>query len=443
MELSKIILNMAEVVRPVITKLLPAKLLSSMKAKVIYKAGQEIDVTDIKTFERNRFPDGINLIASIKSDTGLGQSARLKAETIEKSGIEYSIFDFVIPPGGSRKDKSYDHKISDKLPYNINLIHVNASEMSVAYLKMGQDVWNYRYNIGFWAWELEEFPKEWIPSFKLVDELWTPSAFVTNTLKKYTDKPVITIPHCVSAPTNEVFNREYFQLPDDKFLVLIMFDSGSSMERKNPIAAIKAFHEAFGSNNPNVGLVIKINEPELSEKDLQIINHALYEQSQFLSKEPDDKQKLDENIYVITGTYSKIEVNSMIACVDAYISLHRAEGFGLVLAEAMFVGTPVIATNWSANTEFMNSDVACMVDYKMVRIPDGVPPFPQGFLWADADVIQAASYMKRLYEEQEFYDEIKNNAMEFVREKLSVHTIAELVKERTNQILNNVEKEGE
>ena len=81
------------------------------------------------------------------------------------------------------------------------------------------------------------------------------------------------------------------------------------------------------------------------------------------------------NVYLIEGTLNRDQVNSLTKCVDVVVSLHRAEGFGLVLAEAMLLGTPTIATNWSSNTEFMNKDVACMVDYKLITIERDIPPF--------------------------------------------------------------------
>ena len=120
---------------------------------------------------------------------------------------------------------------------------------------------------------IRDISEEWLPAFKLVDEVWTPSDFVTNTLKKYTDKPVITVPHCIAPVTDEKYDRKHFNLPEDKFLFLVMFNSGSVMERKNPLAAIKAFKESFCKDEEtkkkykDVGLVIKISEAELSTDD--------------------------------------------------------------------------------------------------------------------------------------------------------------------------------
>ncbi|MFR4337305.1 MAG: hypothetical protein ACLT33_03960 [Lachnospira pectinoschiza] len=163
---------------------------------------------------------------------------------LDENNEPHVIRDFFVPPGGSRTNDMYDSRLTTQLPYDVNIIHVNASEFMVAYLSLGKDVWDYRYNIGYWAWELETFPEEWLPAFKLVDEVWTPSDFVTNTLKKYTDKPVVTVPHCIEPVASAQYGRKHFNLPEDKFLFLIMFNSGSVMERKNPLAAIKAFRHS-------------------------------------------------------------------------------------------------------------------------------------------------------------------------------------------------------
>lgn len=420
MSLSKVALDMAEKVRPVLVKILPQKLLSAVKAKVIATGAKNLEKAEIAPFVPEKYPRGINLAGSIKSDTGLGQSMRLLADIIEHSSWDYTVYNYFVPPGGSMNNRDYDTKISQDFRYNINIIHVNASEFPLAFMNIGKEQWDYRYNIGYWLWELEEFPEEWKSSFHLLDEVWTPSEFITNTLRNYTDKPVRTIPYSVTAPIDAAFDRKHFSLPEDKFLFLMMFDSGSGMVRKNPLGAIKAFQEAFDKEQKDIGIVIKINELEQSEKDIELIRTVL------------DGY---DNIYFICETLTKVEVNSLIACADVFVSLHRAEGFGLVLAEAMLVGTPVIATNWSANTEFMNSDVACMVDYKKVPLEKDIPPFKKGYHWAEADTAQAAEYMKRLYEDQKFYEEKKTRAAGYIREKLGMQRSVRLMENRLREIL--------
>lgn len=420
MNASKMLLDIAEQLRPVITKVLPAGLLSSLKAKVVRHAGEGVKKGGLIPYVPGYYDAGVNIIANVRGDTGLGQAARALTATIRETGLPFTVKEFFVPPCGSRNNHEFDAYLSDELPYGINLIHVNASELPIAYLHLGADTWNRRYNIGYWVWELEEFPQEWMSSFSLVDELWTPSEFVSRTLRKYTEKPVYTIPHYVSAPTEERYDRAYFGLPKEQFLFLMVYASGSVMERKNPIGVIQAFKAAFGRDDKQVGLVIKMSGEELSGSDKERLESYLAEY---------------DNIYVMTGNYRKTEVNSLLAAVDVFVSLHRAEGFGLVMAEAMMVGTPVIATNWSANTEFMNSDVACMVDYKMTEVPQNTPPFPKGSQWADANVSQAADYMKKLYQDKDFYDSLAVRAKAYIEKKLSLQEIGKLAKDRICEIL--------
>ena len=423
MGFSKFALNAANKLRPVLTRIIPAKVLSGIKAKLVENNTKGLDKVEIAPFDKNKYKTGINLIGNIRGDNGLGQSMRLVADILTETETDFTIHNFYVPPGGSMTNTAYDYKITEDMPYNINLIHVNASEFTIAYLQMGKNVWDYRYNIGYWLWELEEFPQEWVANINLVDEIWTPAEFISSTLRKYTDKPVKTIPYAVTAPFDPRFDRNYFGLPDNQFLFLMMFDSGSVMERKNPLGTIEAFKRAFGRNNKKVGIVIKINELEQSEKDIEYIHSVL------------DGY---DNIYIICKTLTKPEINSLTKCVDVFVSLHRAEGFGLVLAEAMLLGTPTIATNWSANTEFMNAAVACMVDYQMITLEKDLPPFKKGYQWADADIDQAAFYMKKLYEEPAFYAHIKEAAAVYVRERLSMQRSADLVRKRLKEILEEV-----
>lgn len=470
MSLESMILKLGEGLRPVVTKVVPMKVLSRMKASVVNKASANVAAEGFLPYEPESFPYGVNLVGNIKGDNGLGQSARIAAKLLKTGEIPYVIRDFFVPPGGSRTNTEYASEVInedgknggkvslDKMPYGINLIDVNASEFTLAYMNMGKEMWDRHYNIGFWAWEVEDFPEEWLPAFNLVDEVWTPSEFVSNVLRKYTDKPVMTVPHCIELKTDSNCDRKYFGLPEDKFLFMVSFSSGSVMERKNPLAAIKAFKEAFLTNETEdianghygniidaqireaikegtvlggksnsyngVGLVIKISEPELSEKDADILASVLTKEEQ-------------ENVYIIKGTSGKEEMNSLIECVDAYVSLHRAEGFGLVMAEAMYLGTPTIATNWSGNVEFMNPDVACMVDAKLIELDRDLDPFKKGYKWADANVNQAAAYMKKLVYDKAYYNRIKDNAYAYAREHISYDNVSKLVRKRIDEISAN------
>lgn len=418
MSLAKKIMDISEKMRPVLVKILPMGLLRRVKDWLQNQNLKKIKRRKSqKPYDPSQYESGINLIGNIRAEIGLGQSCRLVADELEHSGIPYSIKNFCVAGSFREEDHSWDQKIQEELPYNINLLHMQPLDLMDAYQQLDSETWDYRYNIGFWLWELEEFPERWKPALSLVDEIWTPSEFVSNTMRKVTDKPVVTIPYCVTAPTDTQYDRKYFQLPEDKFLFLVMYDTNSSMARKNPLGAIQAFQKAFSVDDDRVGLVLKMNNPR--EDDIKKVQDSLGEY---------------KNIYYITSVMSKLEVNSLIAVVDVFVSLHRAEGFGLVFVEAMLNNTPCIATNWSSNTEFMNEEVACMVDYTFTVLEEDSAPYEKGAKWADANVDTAARYMRRLVEEPEYYNQLVIKGKKYVKEKLGMERIAELVKKRIQEI---------
>ncbi len=407
------ILKITEKMKPILKKVLPQTLRQKMQAKMLQKTYQSIVNRGRKPLNRNKKPDGVNIIGLVRAQMGLGQSARLLADMMEAAQIPYTLYDFALPNGlMSANEYAYDHKISQSLPYNINLIHINPDEMQLMYSRLPADTWDYSYNIAFWLWELETIPESWTQYFSMLDEIWTPSEFISENLRKVTDLPVRTVPYWVTADTDEKYTRSFFGLPQDKFLFLTMYDSNSTMERKNPMGAVRAFKNAFKAENTSVGLVVKVNNAR--EADLSVLHEAL---------------KDYDNIYYITETLEKVQVNSLIKACDVFVSLHRAEGFGLVMAEAMINGTPCIATNWSSNTEFMNNNVACMVGYDFVTLDHDCPPYKKGSVWADARISEASDYMVRLVSDKEFYQKMQEHAKDYIEEKLGKEQAMDRLKE--------------
>ena len=160
---------------------------------------------------------------------------------------------------------------------------------------------------------------------------------------------------------------------------------------------------------------------------IMLTNYCIYDCAYCINRRSND-------IYYMCGHMGRCEVNTLLADVDVYVSLHRSEGFGLVMAESMYVGTPVIATDWSGNTEFMNSDTACMVGYDMIELDKDYEPFKKGNVWADAHVDEAADYMRRLYEDKDFYERIAGNGQKYAREHLAYKRSADIVSERLRKI---------
>lgn len=417
MNQTKIIIDVMAKLKPVITKIIPVEFLRKRKQNYMKRYTARLKDEKIEPFEPEKYANGVNLIGNIRLDSGLGQSCRLVAHELEDSRVPFLVYEHHISETLSMKDTTCDYLIEDELKYGVNLLHINAQEFAISYMQLGRKVWDYHYNIAFWLWELEEFPEEWNGCIDVLDEIWTPAEFVSEAIRKRTDKPVVTIPYHVEAPIDEKYDRKYFGLPENQFLFLMMYDSGSMMERKNPLGVLRAFKKAFDRDEQRVGLVIKLNGN--NEQDIAKIRSYLDGYT---------------NVYFMTETLSKVEVNSLIADMDVLVSMHRAEGFGLVMAEAMLNGVPCIATNWSANTEFMNSDVACMLDYELVELQHEIGPYKKGSKWAEPCVEQAAMYMRKLYEEREFYEKLSIAAKEYIGLRLGKERISGLVKDRLREI---------
>jgi glycosyltransferase involved in cell wall biosynthesis len=375
----------------------------------------------VKPYEKGKYPYGINLIGDVRAETGLGQSMRLLASVLQENEIPFVIIQ-VDQPGNLAKDNdSWNYKIEKKPKYAVNLIHINTSEWAENYTKLPTELLEARYNIAYWLWELEDFPKQWLACIKTIDAIWTPSEFICQCLRKNTDKPVVKVPYRIELQEPVKYGREHFELPENVFLFLMMYDFKSISERKNPKGMVEAFRKAFSpekANEEKVGLVIKVNHVE---------DYVLL---QALKKELEEYQY----IYYITDNLSRAEVESLVASVDVYISLHRSEGFGLPAAEAMYLGTPVIATNWSATTEFMSRQTACLVDYDMVVLERPLGPYPKGSRWADADITQAADYMVKLYQDKAYYQDISQNAKQSIRLQLNSRNVGNIMESALSMI---------
>ena len=364
--------------------------------------------------------EGINIIGYARAESGLGEACRCAARALQAADIPFCMINFS-KCSSRQNDFSWKHKEVNMPIFNTNLIFINADQLYEQFkLKNIPIEWfEDRYNIGYWHWELPEFPSEWMPSLDLVDELWVPSAFTASSISPKTSKPVHIVPHSISLDTISSKTRRHYGLHEGQFLFMAMVDFLSTSARKNPYAAIEAFKKAFQPNDQSVGLVLKVNNAARFPHELKKLKETIHPY---------------KNMFVVKRPMNRADVNGLISLSDSLISLHRAEGFGLPLAEAMFLGKPVIATNWSGNTDFMNEENSCLIDYSLTETAEDSGPYARNQLWADADIDQAVYFMKKISRDKEFAKKIGDKGRNTIVQELSPAAIGEIYIKRLSQM---------
>ncbi len=417
-KLVKDICKILDKLKSILIIIFPIDVFKKLKAKMIELSF----IKDAKkiAYIKGAYPFGVNLIGNIKSQTGQGEECRLIAGAFSESTLPFLIIDAKIGIPFNHNDNKWDRKIVQTPKFSTNVFHINPPELPSLKQSLPEKTWDKRYNIGFWNCELTEIPDEWVSAFSLVDEIWASSHFCVEAIEKKSPVPVTFVPYGLSVASNPKFDRSYFNLPKDKFLFLTMFDSNSIIQRENPIGSIKAFKNAFLKEDLSVGIIIKINKP--TEEILDTINAELEGYN---------------NIYIIKNTLTKQEVNSLINIADVFVSLHKSEGFGLAIAEAMLLKTPVIASYWSANSDFMSVQTACCIDSSLVKIDKDYSMYKPGQLWANPDIIQASVFMKILKADSHYRKQLCDNAYEFMTSNYSIQKSAEIIKKRIYEINSN------
>lgn len=354
---------------------------------------------------------GVNLYGYIHGQFGLGQTARMYARALLDEGYPVAVNDVAIRIPHACNDRSLVSQLGRGAPYPFNLVFVNPDLFGELVPRLPHDT----YTIAFWFWELDTVPAAWRRTLEEVDEIWVSTRFVEEAFLRATDKPVIRIPHPIVPQVGADLPRSSFGLNDDAFVFLCSFDFNSSIYRKNPWAVLAAFREAFDGASDNVQLVMKCSNGFRHPQQLRELLRMAAGDPRILVRD----QVLDD-----------AQLHALQETADAYVSLHRAEGLGLGLAESMARGKPVIATAWSGNLDFMNDGNSCLVPFRMVPIRPGEYPLSDGGSWADADVPVAANWMLRLAREPNLAQRIGAQARSDILEAMSLQTAATAMRAR-------------
>jgi glycosyltransferase involved in cell wall biosynthesis len=256
-----------------------------------------------------------------------------------------------------------------------------------------------------------------MPAFDPYEEIWTSSTFCQEAIARVSPIPVVHIPHAISFEPPPTMGRAYFGLPSDRFLFLTLFDMLSVFDRKNPLGAVEAFIRAFG-NDSSAQLIVKINNAKTHPDHLKTLQERI----------------AGYPITIIDATFTRDETYGLMNACDCVISLHRSEGFGLTLAEAMFLGKPVIATAYSGNMDFTRFDNSFLVGYRLKPVGKHNDPYDEDVLWADPSIEQAAEHMRTIIGNPETRQKLAVAGQEFVRRRLSPEAVGRQMAERLHMI---------
>ncbi|MBZ9539955.1 glycosyltransferase family 4 protein [Modicisalibacter tunisiensis] len=361
-----------------------------------------IQSTHANTMNRNApgsLPFGLNLIGYARGQFGIGEDVRMAAKACLAANIPFSIYN--VEPGRevSQNDSSVEAHVSDHLPYTINLFCTTGIETARLAAVEGHKLFEHRYNIGYWPWELPEWPRQWRHAYDLVDEVWASSRFAYQAFQGSSPKPVRHMPMAVTTSETADKSRADFGLPSKDFLFVFSFDFLSSLARKNPQACVAAFQQAFPQGDEPVGLVVKA----MRATD----DNPLWQQLQ-------QKAARDQRIHIINETLSRGEVLDLYRACDCFISLHRSEGFGRGIAEAMQLGKPVITTGHSGNMDFTTPGTAALVDHHQTPLGEKDYPFGSGQYWAEPHVESAAWWMQQLQRNSEMSRQLATQGRQLV-----------------------------
>jgi glycosyltransferase involved in cell wall biosynthesis len=371
-----------------------------------------------------REDDGVAIYGNFGTESGVGEGARQAHTALQQAGYTAEAHS-ILALGGFANNVEYDNaQVAGASGKPVRLFHINADQTPhiLDALAFDEHLAG-SYKVAYWAWELSKFPAVWTPAAERLDEIWTPSEFTAKAIRDAVDCPVYVVPHPVQvtldqSPDARSRMRDKLGFADDEFVVLVCFDFNSYLARKNPEAALSAFQKARRVND-KLRLVLKVhgNSPSPQQR------------RQFLQQ-----AEAIEGVIIIDGVMSREEIDELQWASDTFMSLHRSEGFGLNILECMAKGKPVIATDYSGSMDFLDSRVGIPIPYTLIEVGKQDYPFPEGQVWADADVSAAAEALVTLSNDILFSERLGKAAQSLARTQYSPKIIGRIMIERLQAI---------
>ena len=362
------------------------------------------------------------LIGYFETGLGLGEYARGLAAALNAVGAPFSVYPYNSYTGRRRDEAPWTQFYDVNRVHSINIFCMAADQTRKARQIIGSRQTQGRYNILNTFWELPKAPQSWRSDLEFFDELWVPNRFVADSFRPIFFKDIFVAPPCINIGVDVVGDRTKFGLDPARFYFLFSFDLNSYPERKNPLAVIKSFQSAFGDSRDDVGLIVKTSGHRFRD----------------VMSELEAAAKIDRRINIMHGDWKRADVLALLASVDCYVSLHRAEGFGYGMAEAMALGKAVIGTDFSGNTEFLTAQTGYPVPYRMRPVGQGEYPHYTGNSWAEPDIAVAAERMRAVASGTDDVRARARRGQAYIQRRYSPDTVGRQVWGRLQELMARV-----
>lgn len=362
-------------------------------------------------------PD-ITVVGYLKASSGVGEAGRQTVRSLSQSDLSTDAHDISLNVLAKRDDDSCDMFLSDKVTGRAQIFHVNADQLPLVLDHVRPLARADALRIAVPFWELAEFPEAWSPGLQHMDEIWAPSRFIQSALFRKLRKPITYMPIALSFDARGGYTRSHFGLAERKFFFFFSFDFLSFHERKNPRAVYRAFRKAFPDGRDDVGLVVKSLNGTHAQADLADLHRELSD---------------DPGVVLIDAALTRAETLGLIDVCDCVVSLHRSEGLGLLVAEAMVLGKPVIATDYSATTAFVTPETGFPVNYRLVPVGKDQYPYAGGH-WADPDILHAAWLMRSVQSNDLLGRQKAHAAKKHVEENYGANRVSALQRQRLAEL---------
>lgn len=366
---------------------------------------------------------GVNFFGPYAASDSIGRVAALNIDCLRSSNVPFDINLLSRPgPKESVEYGTIDDDFMDTLKYRVNVFHFNARRVPLYFSRLSDDTLKGFYNIGFWVHEMPTIPSQWARQLDFFDEIWTPSSLCQSAISLSANIPVIKMPYpiernSISSRMLDIAEGKSF----DVFNFLTIFDIASDAERKNPLFVIRAFLDAHAGNN-SVRLIMKTRNLDLDT--------LLSERLHRISNE-------NKNIIILDGYMETHQLMNLYESADAYVSLHRAEGFGLTISDAMSRGIPILATGYSGNMDFCNSADSRLVAYDLRLVGHNRPRYRSNDVWAEPNLDDATDAFRDLVENHKTWVNRAARARLRLVKEFSVDAIGKLMRKRLDLIDKN------